>query len=72
MNGAKTIGAGILISIGGRWNVTHETVKPTDCFGDRHIIKNVPAAVPVETTVNGPASLGASVTREETGMPLSD
>jgi len=40
----KTIGAKILVSGGGRCNVTHEIVSPTDYFGNRRIIKNVLAA----------------------------
>ena len=48
LDGAKTIGAKILVSGGGRCNVTHEAVTPTDFFGNRHIIKNVLAAFSVE------------------------
>jgi len=74
LDGAKTIGAKILVSGGGRCNVTHETVKPTDFFGNRHIIKNVLAAFPVENTINWFASLGVQLTREETGklFPISN
>ena len=48
LDGAKTIGAKILISGGGRCNVTHDVVTPTDFFGNRHIIKNVLAAFSVK------------------------
>jgi predicted Rossmann fold flavoprotein len=67
LDGAKTIGAKILISGGGRCNVTHEVVTPTDFFGNRHIIKNVLAAFPVENTIQWFASLGVELKREETG-----
>jgi predicted Rossmann fold flavoprotein len=67
LDSAKTIGAKILISGGGRCNVTHQTVKPTDFFGNRHIIKNVLAAFPVENTMKWFASLGVQLTREQTG-----
>jgi predicted Rossmann fold flavoprotein len=67
LDGAKTIGAKILISGGGRCNVTHEVVTPTDFFGNRHIIKNVLAAFSVEQTVEWFASLGVELKREETG-----
>ena len=66
-DGAKTIGAKILISGGGRCNVTHDVVRPTDFFGNRHIIKNILAAFPVEQTIKWFASLGVELKREETG-----
>lgn len=67
LDGAKTIGAKILVSGGGRCNVTHEVVTPTDFFGNRHIIKNVLAAFSVEQVVKWFASLGVELKREETG-----
>jgi predicted Rossmann fold flavoprotein len=74
LDGAKTIGAKILVSGGGRCNVTHEVVAPTDFFGNRHIIKNVLAAFSVEQTVKWFASLGVELKREETGklFPVTD
>jgi predicted Rossmann fold flavoprotein len=74
LDGAKTIGAKILVSGGGRCNVTHEVVTPTDFFGNRHIIKNVLAAFTVEQTVKWFASLGVELKREETGklFPVTD
>ncbi|HXH85860.1 MAG TPA: NAD(P)/FAD-dependent oxidoreductase, partial [Nitrospira sp.] len=44
IDGAKATGAKILVSGGGRCNVTHDVISPTDFFGNRHIIKNVLAA----------------------------
>ena len=74
LDGAKTIGAKILVSGGGRCNVTHEIVSPTDYFGNRRIIKNVLAAFSVEQTVEWFASLGVALKREETGklFPTTD
>ncbi|SPP64649.1 NAD(P)/FAD-dependent oxidoreductase [Nitrospira lenta] len=67
LDGAKTIGAKILVSGGGRCNVTHEVVAPTDFFGNRRIIKNVLAAWPVESAITWFASMGVELKREETG-----
>lgn len=74
LEGAKTVGAKILISGGGRCNVTHHQVSPTDFFGNRRIIKNVLAAFPVEQTIKWFASLGVELKREETGklFPVTD
>jgi len=74
LDGAKTIGAKILVSGGGRCNVTHEVVRPTDFFGNRHIIRNVLAALPVEQTVKWFASMGVELKREDTGklFPVTD
>jgi predicted Rossmann fold flavoprotein len=74
LDGAKTIGAKILVSGGGRCNVTHEVVTPTDFFGNRHIIKNVLAAFSVEQAVKWFASLRVELKREETGklFPVTD
>ena len=74
LDGAKTIGAKILVSGGGRCNVTHEVVTPTDFFGNRHIIKNVLAAFSVDQTITWFASLGVELKREETRklFPVTD
>jgi len=74
LDGAKTIGAKILVSGGGRCNVTHDVITPTDFFGNRHIIKNVLAAFPVDQTIKWFASLGVELKREETGklFPVTD
>jgi predicted Rossmann fold flavoprotein len=74
LDGAKTIGAKILVSGGGRCNVTHALLTSTDFFGNRRIIKNVLAAFSVEHTVKWFASLGVELKREETGklFPVTD
>lgn len=74
LDGARTIGAKILISGGGRCNVTHDVVTPKDYFGNRHVIKNILATYPVERTVAWFASLGVELKREENGklFPVTD
>ena len=74
LDGAKTLGAKILISGGGRCNVTHNLVSATDFFGNRRIIKNVLAAFSVEQTISWFASLGVTLKKEETGklFPTTD
>ncbi|MFO0705894.1 MAG: NAD(P)/FAD-dependent oxidoreductase [Nitrospira sp.] len=74
LDGARSIGAKILVSGGGRCNVTHDVVTPTDYFGNRRIIKNVLASFPVEQTIGWFASMGVELKREETGklFPVSD
>ncbi len=74
LDGAHTIGAKILVSGGGRCNVTHEVVTPTDFFGNRRIIKNVLASFSIEQTIAWFASLGVDLKREETGklFPVTD
>lgn len=74
LDGAKHIGAKILVSGGGRCNVTHDIVTPRDYFGNRTIIRNVLAAFPVEQTIAWFASLGVELKREPTGklFPTTD
>ena len=74
LDGAKHIGAKILVSGGGRCNVTHDVVTPKDFFGNRNIIRNVLAAFPVERTIAWFASLGVALKREPTGklFPTTD
>jgi predicted Rossmann fold flavoprotein len=74
LDGAKTLGAKILISGGGRCNVTHMAVTAFDFFGNRRIIKNVLAAFSVEQTIGWFASMGVTLKREETGklFPTTD
>ena len=74
LEGARTIGTKILVSGGGRCNVTHDVVSPDDFFGTRHLVRNVLAAFPVQETVRWFASLGVELTREDTGklFPVTD
>jgi predicted Rossmann fold flavoprotein len=74
LDGAKQIGAKILVSGGGRCNVTHDIVTSKDFFGNRNIIRNVLAAFPVDRTIAWFASLGVDLKREPTGklFPTTD
>lgn len=52
LDGARKLGAKILVSGGGRCNVTNRVVTNADfCGGSPHVIKRVLAALPVERTV---------------------
>jgi predicted Rossmann fold flavoprotein len=74
LDGAKTLGAKMLISGGGRCNVTHEAVSVSDFFGNRRIIKNVLAAFSVRETIDWFHALGVELKREDTGklFPTTD
>ncbi len=67
LDGARHIGAKILVSGGGRCNVTHDVVTPKDFFGNRNIIRNVLASFPVERTIAWFTSLGVELKCEPTG-----
>ena len=74
LDGATSVGAKILVSGGGRCNVTHDEVSPNDFFGNRRIIKNVLAAFSVEDSIKWFASMGVELKCEETGklFPVTD
>ena len=74
LDGAKKIGAKILISGGGRCNVTHDRVTHTDFTGSPHVVRHILAAFGVEATRQWFASLGIELKREETGklFPVTD
>ncbi|NGZ99281.1 MAG: aminoacetone oxidase family FAD-binding enzyme [Nitrospira sp. WS110] len=74
LDGAKRLGAKILVSGGGRCNVTHDAVTPNDFFGNRNIIRNVLAAFSVQQTIRWFASLGVDLKHEPTGklFPTTD
>src|SRR6185312_8887713 len=58
LDGAKTLGAKILVSGGGRCNVTHHEVLAKDFNGSQHIVRNILSAFDVAATVDWFASLG--------------
>ena len=64
---AKTLGAKILVSGGGRCNVTHHTVRPTDFNGSQPVVRNVMAAFDAAATVRWFESLGVPLKLEDTG-----
>jgi len=74
LEGARQIGAKILISGGGRCNVTHEQVSADDFNGARNPIRNVLAAFDADAAKEWFASLGVALKREDTGklFPVSD
>lgn len=74
LDGAARLGAKILISGGGRCNVTHREVTPGDFNGPRPVIRNVLAAFDVPATRRWFASMGVQLKEEPTGklFPVSD
>ena len=74
LDAATKVGTKILVSGGGRCNVTHQTVLPRDYHGAQKIIRNVLAGFNVKQTIDWFESLGVKLKEEETGklFPLSD
>jgi predicted Rossmann fold flavoprotein len=74
LDGAKSIGAKILVSGGGRCNVTHALVRSQDFHGSQPVIRNILAAFPEQATCRWFASLGVELKQEETGklFPTTD
>jgi predicted Rossmann fold flavoprotein len=74
LDGAKKIGAKILISGGGRCNVTHYAVTTADFNGNRNAIAKVLRTFDVPQTIAFFESLGVRLKREETGklFPTTD
>jgi hypothetical protein len=74
LDSAKKLGAKILVSGGGRCNVTHDEIQPEDFNGSRTVVRNILAAFDEQATVRWFASLGVALKCEETGklFPVSD
>jgi hypothetical protein len=74
LDSAKKIGAKILVSGGGRCNVTHERVSEKDFFGTPHVVRHILAAFGVDAAKRWFASLGVELKREDTGklFPVTD
>lgn len=74
LEGAKTVGAKILVSGGGRCNVTHDEISVSDYNGSKNIVRNVLAAFDEQATVRWFEGMGVTLKREETGklFPVSD
>ena len=74
LDGAQKLGAKILVSGGGRCNVTHHEVLPQDFNGSRNVVRNILAAFDAAATVRWFASLGVELKREPTGklFPVAD
>lgn len=74
LDGARKIGAKILISGGGRCNVTHDVVMPDDFNGNRRAVAKILRTFDVPQTIAFFEELGVRLKREETGklFPVSD
>jgi hypothetical protein len=74
LDGSKSLGAKILVSGGGRCNVTHDAVTNADYNGQRNIVRNILAAFDAPAAVRWFASMGVELKREETGklFPVTD
>ena len=74
VDGAPKIGAKILISGGGRCNVTHDVVTPDDFNGNRNAVARVLRTFPIDRTIAWFAEMGVTLKREETGklFPTTD
>lgn len=73
-DGASRIGAKILISGGGRCNVTHDVVTAADFNGNRNVIARVLRTFTVDQARAWFAELGVTLKREEAGklFPTTD
>jgi predicted Rossmann fold flavoprotein len=67
LDGAKALGAKILVAGGGRCNVTHYEVLPKDFNGSQNIIRNVLSAFDAKATIRWFESMGVELKREPTG-----
>ena len=68
IDGARTLGAKILVAGGGRCNVTHHAVDERDYSGGSpQLIKRILRRFPVESTIDFFAECGVELKREETG-----
>ena len=74
VDGAPKIGAKILISGGGRCNVTHDVVTPDDFNGNRNAVARVLRTFTVDETTRWFEEMGVTLKREETGklFPTTD
>ena len=74
LDGAPKIGAKILISGGGRCNVTHDVVTPDDFNGNRNAVAKVLRTFTVQQTIDWFADMGVYLKVEETGklFPVTD
>ena len=67
LDSAKTIGLKILVSGGGRCNVTHERVIPSDFHAPRGLVKRILQRFDEQATVRWFESLNVPLKRESTG-----
>jgi len=67
LDGAKTIGAKILVSGGGRCNVTNQKVTASDFHGNRKVIDRILRRFDEQDTIDWFDSLGVRLQTESTG-----
>ena len=74
LDGARSLGAKILVAGGGRCNVTHDVVDAADFNGSRNIVRKILTAFSADDAVKWLASMGVELKREETGklFPVTD
>ncbi|UCH90659.1 MAG: NAD(P)/FAD-dependent oxidoreductase [Nitrospirota bacterium] len=74
LDGAKTIGAKILVSGGGRCNVTNQRVTASDFHGNRRVIDRILRRFDEQDTIRWFDSLGVPLKTEDTGklFPVSN
>lgn len=73
LDGAAKIGAKILVSGGGRCNVTHEAVEAADFWGGSpHVVRRVLSALPVDRTVAFFREIGVALHVEDRGKLFPD
>lgn len=67
VDGARTIGSKILVSGGGRCNVTNAIVQPSDFHAPARLVSRIFRRFDEQVTVQWFASLGVELTQEPTG-----
>jgi predicted Rossmann fold flavoprotein len=73
LDGAAKVGAKILVSGGGRCNVTHEAVGPADFWGgSSNVVRRILAAFPVDRTIAFFREIGVPLNVEDRGKLFPD
>jgi hypothetical protein len=73
LDGAAKVGAKILVSGGGRCNVTHEAVAATDFWGGSpNVVRRILSAFPVDRTIAFFQEIGVTLHVEERGKLFPD
>lgn len=73
LDGAKKLGAKILVSGGGRCNVTNRVVTTADFFGgSRHVVQRILGSLSVEETITFFNDIGVRLHEEEHGKLFPD
>ncbi|HEX7897690.1 MAG TPA: NAD(P)/FAD-dependent oxidoreductase [Planctomycetota bacterium] len=73
LDGAAKVGAKILVSGGGRCNVTHEAVEAADFWGGSpNVVRRILAALPVDRTIAFFREIGVTLHVEDRGKLFPD